>query len=101
MRTLILGLSFNQFETFFTEFLAKFTPVWVPETSQSNDKQKNYKILQVARWSIFFLQIFFQIIFYFPQWHILSWVLVLQPPKKFLSHPYYKPRAGENKQEGG
>ena len=30
----------------------KCTPVWVPETSQSSDKQKSYRILQVARWSI-------------------------------------------------
>ena len=65
--------------TFSNEFLAKFSPVCVPETSQSNNKPKSYGILQVARGSLNFCN-FFQIIFSFPHWHILSWVLVLQPP---------------------
>ena len=69
--------SLNQFETCTKEFLAKFSHVWVPEMFQLNDKQKSNGILQVARWSIIFLQ-YFSDYFSFPRWHILSWVLVLQ-----------------------
>ena len=40
------------------EFLAKFSPVWVSETSKSNNKLKSFGILQVAKVVINFLQFF-------------------------------------------
>ena len=54
-------------------------------------KNLNYELFSFY-WQLQFLHIShftFQIIFSFPQWHILSWVLVLQPKKKFLTHPNY------------
>ena len=54
-------------------------------------KNLNYELFSFY-WQLQFLHIShftFQIIFSFPQWHILSWVLVLQPQKKFSSHSYF------------
>ena len=43
-----------------------------------NRIKKSYRFLQVANWSLIFLQIFFWIFISYPQWNIVRWVLALQ-----------------------
>ena len=46
--------------------------------------ERTKKSLKVARWSIIFVQIFFQIIFSFPQWHIKLGTGLATPKKVFV-----------------